>query len=248
MTGEYPVPPESIAGREVITWSKVETTLEQGEVRYFISDESKLRELRNWQENVSVRRAAEAMAAQMDLHGLRKLYNGKSPGNETNATAVWDGTATATQIANDLAASIGKIVANSKLPDTKLNNFVCIIPAAAWTGVTQLGTINNTAIRLDDFVNQSYGVKFIPTRQNVFNSKTAALVLPMQDEDTAFLGRFRGTREFPGSESQRIPNRGTEYFIRQWWKCRVMPEPAGAVSDLVDATSTRIAEITGVLA
>ncbi len=247
MTGEYPVPPESIAGREVITWSKVETTLEMGEVRYFISDESKLRELRNWQENVSVRRAAEAMAAQMDLHVLQKLYNGKSPGNERTATATWDGTATATQIANDLAVAIGNIVANSRLPESKLNNFVCVVPAKAWTGITQLGTINNTIVRLDEYVNKSYGVRFIPTRQNVFNSKTSALLLPTADEDTAFIGRFRGTREIPGSESQRIPNRGTEFFIRQWWKCRVMPEPAGAVSDLVDATSTRIAEIKSIL-
>ena len=118
----YPVPPEAIgttARSEPVTYNLKKVDLQMAEVRYFISDDAKLRGAFNWLQEDSIRRAAEHLAEQRDKHVLTELNTAAPSGNNVAATGVWTGSS-ATPV-DDVAKAIANIVKNSNIPTAQLN-------------------------------------------------------------------------------------------------------------------------------
>jgi len=246
----YPVPPEAIGKTqraEPVSYNIQKVDLDMAEVRYFISDDAKLRGASQWLAEDSVRRASEHMAEQIDKHVLTNLVTAAPSGNNRAATAVW--TASGATPEDDVATAISNIVKNSNIPTTQLNKpaaFGLILPAAAFVGVTKLKLIRNITQPIQDFLGTEYKLKIFLTRQPRVESSwpvdNEALVVPLDDPSIGFLGTFDGGGIIP-SQKRIEYDRGEEIITRQWFKWLTIPEPL----DGSTTTNARIAKITGVL-
>ena len=245
----YPVPPEAIGKTqraEPVSYNIQKVDLDMAEVRYFISDDAKLRGASQWLQEDSVRRASEHMAEQIDKHVLTNLVTAAPSGNTNAATAVWTGNSATPE--DDVATAISNIIKNSNIPTNQINKpqaFGLILPAAAFVGVTKLKLIRNITQPIQDFLGTEYKVRIFLTRQPRVESAwpvdTEALVVPLGDPSIGFLGTFDGGGIIPAQKRIEY-DRGEEIITRQWFKWLTIPEPL----DGTTTTNARIAKITGV--
>jgi hypothetical protein len=245
----YPIPPEAISfteRSEPVTYNLKNVDLDLAEVRYFISDDARLRGASGWLEEDSARRASEHLAEQRDKHVLSELITAAASDNTVAATATWtSGSATPE---DDVAKAIANIIKNSNISTAQLNKpqtFALIIPAQAFVGVTKLKLIRNITQPIRDFLETEYKVQIVLSRKPRVESSwpvsTDALVVPIQDRSIGFLGTFDGGGIVPAQERIRI-SRGEDIITRQWFKWTTIPEPLNGVV----TTNARIAKITGV--
>ena len=231
MSAEYPVPEGAVASiAEPITWTEFSLTLKKAVVRFAITDEAKLRMLGQYQLQFSRRRASEALARIKDEEILNALLNGA--GISVSASATWD--SDSADPAGDIIDAIGQIFSKSNILESEIKRMVVVVPAKVWAPLHKLQEINNLRQSIRDYLEDSYGLKFYPSRI----LSTDALVL-VPGEMTAIHGVLR-TNKIPLVEEIRRPETGvTEYIIRQYFATRVVPETS-------DGKSYRIAKITGV--
>lgn len=237
MSGQYPVAENAKAGvsapMEAVDF---EMTLQQGEVRYYITDYAKLRQLGNYQTEFSRRRAAEKLAELKDMNILQALYGsgGANSGNDASATAAWDTypTATGVQIAGDIAAAIGRIMQNSNVQLFELRNLVMLVPAEVYGVLLAPVEIENIRQSLASYFGQQYGLKIFPTRTGVnttYDYHLDAMVF-VNSPNTLIHGVLRAGAPVPLVEENRVAGRGTEYLIRQFFNTKVVPHSAAVVS------------------
>ena len=246
----YPVPAESIAPTErtePVTYNLKKVDLQMAEVRYYISDDAKLRGASQWLEQDSARRAAEHLAEEKDDHILTELIAAADSNNTVTATGKWaDASATPE---DDLAKAISNIVDNSNMSNgqfMKPDAFTLIIPAKSFVGVTKLKLIRNITQPIQDFLKTEYKVNIVLSRKPRVKAAwpidTEALVLPTKDLSIGFLGTFDGGGIIPAQE--RIRNsRGVDIVTKQWFRYIPIPEPLDGVNTTKNA---RIALINGV--
>lgn len=246
----YPVPPEAIAPTEraePITYNIKKVDLDMAELRYYISNDAKLRGVDSWLEEDSVRRAIEHLAETRDEHILTEMNTAADTSNTVSATAKWD-LASATP-EDDLAKAVSNIIKNSNIPNSQINKspaFALIIPAGAFVGVTKLKLIRNIRDTIGNFLETEYKVKIVLARKPRYKTTwpitTSALVVPIQDRSIGWLGTFDGGGIIPAQEVHST-TRGDDHIIRQWYKWIGIPEPL----DGSTTTNARIAKITGIL-
>ncbi len=246
----YPVPAESIAPTEraePITYSLKNVDLQMAEVRYFISDDAKLRGASQWLEQDSIRRAAEHLAEVRDKHVLTELAAEAASDNTVAATGPW--TSASATPEDDLAQAVSNVLENSNIPSSQINRpqaFGLIIPVGAFVGVTKLKLIRNITQPIRDFLETEYKVRIIlarkPRIESTWPISTDALLVSLNDPSIGWVGTFDGGGIVPAQE--RIRNsRGEDIITKQWFKYTSIPEPL----DGTTTTNARIAKITGVL-
>lgn len=245
MTGEYPVPEDATTTIEKPMQAvEFSMTLQQGEVRYYMTDYAKLRQLGNFQVEFSRRRAAEKLAELKNKNILDALFAGAYSSNDTAATAAWDTfptTATGTGISRDIAAAMGKILANSEVQMEEMNNFVLLVPSSVWAVTQAPVEIENIRQSIASYFGSRYSLKIYPLRYSTLTTAKAAY-LYVNSPNTIIHGVLNpGAGGVPLVEETRKEGRGTEYLIRQFFNTKVVPYSSTV------ATSARVAKITGVL-
>lgn len=246
----YPVPIERVGTTqraEPVQYNVQKVGLDMAEVRYFLSDDAKIRGHFDWLEQDSIQRAIEHMAEVKDKHVLTGLKAAAPAGNDVAATAVWTG-ATANP-EDDVAEAIRNIINNSNMPSSQFNKpnaFALILPAKAWDGVHKLKLVRNIIQPIQEFIQTEYKTNIVITRkprvESTWPIDTEALVVPMGDRSIGFLGTWDGGGIVPSQERMRVAGRGDDIISREWFKWTTVPEPLdGSVT-----TNARIARITGV--
>jgi len=253
MVGEYPVPETSIAGREKITWSDYNMTLEQGEVTFMLTDQAVLRQLDNLQLTTSVRKAQEAMARQKDKEILDAIIAGAYSGNDVTVTAgdEWNGGGTGADPESDIVDAWNNIVANSTVFIQEMVNVNLLVPANVIGELYKLKLIGNVQQKLSEYVKGSFNINIWPTRYtdsithdtgSFYDGLTGIsddAYLIVYSEDTGIHGVLQ-TNQIPMSEQRRVPLRGEEYFFRSFFRTKISPKSSS------ESTSAMIAKIANV--
>lgn len=244
----YPVPPESIAPterKEPVSYNIKKVDLDMAEVRYFLTNDAKLRGAYDWLQQDSARRAIEHLAETKDEHIMTEIIAAADSNNTVTATATWDSPSATPE--DDVAKAISNIIKNSNIKTSQINKnpaFAVVIPAESFVGVTKLKLIRNITQPIRDFLGTEYGVKIILSRKPRYKTSwpisTQALVIPVNDSSIGFLATFDGGGIIPAQEI--VSNsRGQDHIIREWYKWIGIPEPL----DGSNTDNARIAIING---
>jgi hypothetical protein len=245
MEGTYPVP-ENAAAEEGAPMTAVDfsMTLQQGEVKYSMSDYAKLRQLGNYQVEFSRRRASEKLAELKNKNIIDAIINGFAAVNTTTATAAWDtypASASAAGMSHDIAAAMGQILANSEMQMNEMDKFVMLVPATVWGMLQSPATIEGRSQSVSQYFQERHKLRIIPLRYSTLTATKDAFIY-VNSPNTLIHGVLRpGTGGVPLVEEKRVEGRGTQYLIRQFFNTKAVPYSAS------DATSKRIGTITGVL-
>ena len=231
LSAEYPVPEGAEVEGQVIEWNEFTMILKRAEVKVGMTDESKLRQLDNYQMEFSRRRATEALAKAKDENILSALKNGAGGSKTLAGGSEWDSGGGAPE--DDIVDAIEYIFSNSNIMDTEIKNIAVIVPAGVWGELLKLQSINNIQQSLKDYFEKSYGIKFYPTRYYT----DEAVVLVAGSEQTAIHGVLR-TNKIPLVEEER-KGTATIYTVRQYFATAIVP-------DNDDGTSNRIYLINNV--
>ncbi len=247
----YPLPAERIAPSiraKPVTYNIQSVSLQLGETRYFISDDSRLRGASEWLMRDSAARAAEHIAASKDKHVLENFDLLDPTSNTITATAPWNASTANPEL--DLSKAISAIVDNSNISTAQINKsqaFALIIPAAAFTGVTRLKLIRNITNTIRSFLETEYKVSIHLSRKPKVESswpvEKDAFVVPMKDSGIGFLGTWDGGGIIPAQEKNRIAGRGDDIITKQWYKWTSIPYPF----DDANKENSKVAKITGLI-
>lgn len=234
---EYPVGENSIVDRSKVTWREMDMSLHQAEARFMITDMARLRGQGNLQNEISTRRAAEALAEEKDLNIMNTLMSGAPTENvnelDRTADEGWDQDG---DIEGDVINAWNNIFNISNVSENELQDAHLVVPAGVYAQLHSLQLINNTQQNLRDYIENSYGLNIWFTR----TLDTDAL-LAVGGEETGIHGVL-DTNEIPMVEEERQLGRGTDYLTRQFFNTGIM-EDAG-----LDGQSYRIARIENVAA
>lgn len=233
---EYPVGENSVVDREKVLWEEMDMSLLQAEARFMITDMARLRGQGNVQNEVSTRRAAEALAEQKDNNILNTLTAGApTQNNVTNDTAsseAWDQSNGDPE--NDINQAWNNIFAYSNVRENDLNRSHLVVPAEVFAELSSLQMINNVQQNVRDYIEDSLGLQIHFSRHLGTDG-----VLAVGGEETGVHGVL-DTDEIPLVEQQREFGRGTDYLTKQFFNTGIMED------DGLDGQSYRIAKIENV--
>jgi len=250
----YPVSPDSIGVKErspPVKYNKIDASLYMAETRWMISDDAKLRGAWQWTVDDTRERAAQSLAVQKDNHVLTQLKAAAPAGNNVTAANTWD--SANGDVEGDIAKAIGKIVDNSDITQTELEQdqaFAVVMPAKAYSAIQKLKLIRNINDTVKNFIQTEYKVRVFfsrkPRNDPAFSTwpvATEALILPIQNRALGFLGTFDGGGVVPAQIRKRL-DRGEEIINHQWFRYTAIPQPFdGSVT-----TNAMIAKIASVVA
>jgi len=227
-----PIAPEAEAPSEVITWSHVDVSLyDKYEGRFVITDMARAREqAANEQYRLGVRRLAESMAKKEDEEIQTAVL--AAAGNTVAATATWD--SDTADPAGDMIKAIRAVLSADDVTLDDMKNIVFVLPVNAYTEIMKLQEIHNIRTSLAQWMQETYGVKFLPTK----TLDTDAVCL-IGGADTGRHYVFRPP-DVPLVEERRIPGVGQEYIVRRFFKTWIIPDSADV------STSSKICKITDV--
>jgi hypothetical protein len=226
VVAEYPVPEGANAPETALTWTDFHYPLKKAEVRMTINDEAILRGIAQQQNRRSFQRAAESLAKKKDGNILGVCFAGA--GQTQTVANAWD-TAMGDP-AGDIVSAWGLLLENTNISDAESQRMWGVFPPEAYTLLMKLQEINNINQKLKDWLEQSFGINIVPSRDS---SIAGTGMLIVNSDETAEHGVL-STNEIPLSESERLTGVGTRWTIRQYFNTKVVPE-----SDSV-ATNKRI--------
>ena len=228
-----PMAPEAEAPPELVTWSRVDVSLyDKYEGRFIITDMARLRQLDKEQYRAGVRRLAEAMAKAEDAEIQAAIE--AAAGNTIAAAAAWN--AADADPAGDMINALQRVLAAEDVTIDDMKNVAFVMPVNCYTVIMKLQDIANIRTSLLEWMQNTYGVKFYPTKTL---SDTMYCLVAGEDTARHFVLRPEGV---PLIEERRIPGVGQEYIVRRFFKTWVVPDSAEV------ATSSRICKVTGVWA
>lgn len=218
MAGEYPLAEGASAPLEQVDWVEFSDTIEAAEVRFAITDESKVRQLDNTTADFSRRRASEKLARLKNENIVNTLRDGAS-------TTITAGAPDASFI-----SGMNYIFGNSNIP--AMENFRALLPADQYG--TILGQMDNVAESYRSFIQDGFDIEFYPSREDDLIDSDEGLLVSYSDQ-TAFHAVL-DSDEIPLVEETR-ENRMDMYTVRQYFSTKVVPD------DNSTATSSRIVKI-----
>jgi hypothetical protein len=234
IVAEHPIPEGSTSNETVLGWTDYGYSLEKGQARFTLTDESVIRGIDQQQSRRSFQRGAESMAKKKDENIISKLYAGA--GQSQTIANPWD-TAGGTA-AVDINGAWGKLLANSNISDPEMTRVWIVAPAIGFAKLNELQEINNLNQTLKDWLEGSFGFHIVGTRSTSLGKNALMLV---NSEETGEHGYLRNAKT-PLSESERVLGVGEKYVITQYFNTKVTPE-----SDSV-ATNDRIVKMDSVIA
>ena len=248
----YPVSPDSMGVKErspPVKYNKIDASLYMAETRWMVSDDAKLRGAWQWTVDDTRERAAQSLAVQRDNHVLTQLKAAAPSGNDITAANTWD--SANGDVETDIAKSIAKIVDNSDITQTELEQdqaFAVVMPAKAYAAINRLKLIRNINDTVKNFIQTEYKVRIFfsrkPRNDASFASwpiATEALILPIQNRALGFLGTFDGGGIVPAQIKKRL-DRGEEIINHQWFRYTTIPQPFDG-STTTNALISKIANV-----
>jgi hypothetical protein len=247
--GEYPVPEGAMAKLEKILWTPFNTSLEKCQVHYLITDEAKARQLENYQRQVGMKRASEAMAVNMDSHILDMIIAGAFATNTVNVGAgnEWNSGGVDVDIDGDIGTAINNILSNSNVSLEDIANINMVVPAPVYGELKKLRLIGNVQQKFLDYFKTTYGLGIYPTRYtDAITGKAAGIsddaYLVVNTDDAGIIGNFdpQGSMNIPLTEERRQFGVGDEFLFTRFFRAKIQPFSS------TDATSHLIARIANV--
>lgn len=258
LIGSYPLSPGSRASYEKLTWTEFDTTMYKAEVKYMITDEARWRQLANYQQTFSARRAAEALALWKDKNIIDAIIAGAYATNNVtvNPGDEWDsGSATADPEGN-IVDAINKILSNSNVTIPQLRNINILIPANLWGQLQKLFLIHNVQQRLSEYFKAAFNLNILPTKYTdcitaesgtFYNPEGTQLTgisddayVVIYSEDTGIHTVFNPPVGEPMAENKRIEGVGEEWTVRQYFSTKIVPKTSAVT------TNPRVAKILNV--
>jgi hypothetical protein len=242
--GEFPVPEGAIASRKRVDWVHFGAIMEMSEFRWMITDFARARQLANYTENAMMRRGAEYFAECQDGQIIDALYAGAGATDVTVTSGnEWDTNAATADIEQDIMDAWGYIVDESNIKLNEMRNVCIVYPAKVDAKLRGLSMINNIQQSLMQYLGNSFGFSFYPTRDyhetSALGIQDDALMI-VKGEKTGIHGVYSGG-DIPMSEVERVFGRGTDYLAKKLFFTKIAPE-----SDSV-TTSYRICKIANVI-
>jgi len=233
---EYPVGENSIVDRSKVTWQEMDISLLQAEARFMITDMAQLRQQDDLQNEMSTRRAAEALAREKDHNILDTLSSGAPSTNTTTLSTSdnenWNGANGDPE--KNINDAWTNIFDNSNVNENDLNRSHLIVPSSVFTELNSLQLINNVQQNLRDYIEESLGL-------NIWFSRhlSSDAILSVGGEQTGIHGVLE-TDEIPLVEEQREFGRGRDFLTKQFFNTGIMED------DGLSDQSYRIAKIENV--
>lgn len=213
--GDYPVDENSIVEREKVQWGDFELELEQAEARFMITDMARVRGQGELQNEMSTRRAAEAIAKLKDEEILDTLHGGAPTANTTTLDRAsdegWD--QSNADIEGNVTSTWNDIFQNSNVNEEDIERSYLVVPSAVYSELNTLQLINNVQQRLRDYLDDTFGLNIRFSR--ILDDYNDAL-FAVGGEQTG----VHGVLDHPAVdnvEEERVFGRGRDYLVKQFF-------------------------------
>ncbi len=251
MDGEYPVPENKVASFEDIEWTTYNTTLEKAQVRYGMSDEANIRQLRDVQETNGRIKAARALSTILNNHVLDIIVAGGQYANNiisVAADAQWDSGEVEADPEADITNAIGKIMTYSRLEEMDLDNggveINLVYPATAWAALRKLNLIGNVQLSYKEYFKQTFNLGMYASRySSVIDADVTGLgrdaYVVCKIQEAGLTGHFVPPpgKAIPMVETRRLFGTGDEKLFTNYFKTKITPESSS------ESSTTYIAKI-----
>lgn len=238
MDGEYPVPENKVASFEDIEWTTYNTTLEKAQVRYGMSDEANIRQLRDVQETNGQIKAARALSKILNNHVLDIIVAGGQYANNiisVAADAQWDSGEVEADPEGDITDAIGKIMTYSRLEEMDLENggveINLVYPATAWAALRKLNLIGNVQQSYKKYFQEAFGLGMYASRySSVIDAAVTGLgrdaYVVCKIQEAGLTGHFVPPpgKAIPMVETRRLFGTGDEKLFTNYFKTKITPE------------------------
>ena len=211
---------------------EISGSLKKYQIPVFINDEVKAREIANAQMMISLDAAAQGLAWKKDTEIATALSAGAYSGNDVAATANWD--AAGADPATDIANAIGKILNNTTISDSEINNINLFYPAMLFGHTSKPLQIGDVQESLRSWVKKEFSIGLYPTRQ-LTTTALAIVNTPRMGVHFTHDGSA-----IPGAEEYREAGVGNGYIVTSYFRTVLMPYADG------QSTSKYVSKITGV--
>ena len=234
-SAEYPVDHDATTERQRITWSDFSMKLYQAQTRYAITDGAKLEGMAEMQMDRTRRRASEALARKKDENILKTLEEGAISENDETLPAGNEWNQDNVDMVDELWDMWTDILVNAPLNDMNVSNFSVILPIEIWAELNQTELINNVQQRLRDYLGQTFGFSFYPTKMGMHNDNDVDLqdsvIMLIPGGETAVHAtldpQVAASRGVPLTEQRRNWAQGEEWLIKQWFNTKVFEHESG---------------------
>lgn len=216
---------------------RLPVSLGKAEIRYYLTNETKLRGNYELLRTDSINDATEQLAAKIDSRVLTLLKAKADPLNEVTATDAWDDPAGAPD--EDIALAIENILTRSAFnPETVPEGqfpFTLLLPIQLYSVMNRIRVIDGTKQTIGDFITTKHRIQIVYSRaplvfDNTWPLADSGLLIPTFDRKVGRLHWFDGGSIIPNMFVQPDPN--GEDITSLWWGSYV-PAP-----DEVDGAST----------
>lgn len=236
--GEYPVDENSTVDRERVVWNEFDLQLKQAEARFMLTDIARIREQESLQNEMSMQRAAEAIAKRKDINILRRLMEGAPEQNtiqlDRNADEGWDQDNGDAE--NNIVNAWNRIFDHSNVNEADSDNTYVVVPASVFGQLNQLQLINNVQQPLREYIEDAYGFSIRFSRHLPENSALVAVggsqtaIHGVLDNDTIDM-----------VETQRVFGRGDDWLMKQFFETAIVEDEG------LNSESFRIAKVENVV-
>ncbi len=244
MDGEYPVPENKVADFEDIEWTTYNTTLEKAQVRYGMSDEANIRQLRDVQTTNGQIQAARALAKILNNHVLDTIVTGGQYADNivsVAADAQWDSGEVEADPEADITEAIGKIMTYSRLEEMDLDNggveINLVYPATAWAALRKLNLIGNVQMSYKKYFEETFRMGMFASRySSVIDSDVTGLgrdaYVVCKIQEAGLTGHFVPPpgKAIPMVETRRLFGTGDEKLFTNYFKTKITPESSSETS------------------
>lgn len=239
LTVDYPIAQWANVASQTITWSQVELLLQKAMIQFTIQDEQKLAGPR--QQQVILRRAAEAFAEAIDSNILTTLWSGVyQVGKDVGTQDKWDNSGTnAPDIPGDFGDAIGVLMTDCEKPEGELEqDLFALMPIKAIGYVRLPDVINMIKITTQDWLKETWNMDMYFTRDSTYAND---VVVGYKGIDTIIHGVLVNP-PFPLSEIRREYGVGDTHIIRRYFNTKILPYEMG------QTTSKNLVSITDIFA
>ncbi len=222
LPSEYPVPEGSRAGRRRLTWTPYRWFLQKAQGAFLITDESVIKRTDRLQNRMSIMRAIESIAADQDGEIIDSIVAGAHTGAgyfvDIAAGNEWD-TANGDPEADILNAR-SLINQYSNVKAAELRNMVVLTHVNVSGELFKLQLINNVQQTMASYLQQSFGITVLETRDADLADAAYAIVPGM---NTGHHMVYAGNA-VPLSEQERVMGVGWDYLVTKYFGTKVVPE------------------------
>lgn len=218
--GEYPVHENSVVDRERVVWNEFDLELQQAEARFMITDIARVREQDNLQNEMSMQRAAEAIAEKKDENILNTLTSGAPTVNtatlDRSNDEGWDQSGGDPE--SNIVSTWNSIFDNSNVNEDDVENTYVIAPSSVFGELNTLQLINNVQQRIRDYIEDAYGMQIRFSRLLEDDA-----IVAVGGNQTAIHGVLEAN-EIDEVETERVFGRGEDTLVRQFFNTAIVED------------------------